>query len=90
MEKIDIHIHTRLPKYSGEGRFKSTGSTETMDYLNKQQIVHGIIMSMGETELPNNAECAEFVKKKKIYIGIVILMRKIPKIFLNEWKLVKN
>ena len=22
MEKIDIHIHTRLPKYSGEGRFK--------------------------------------------------------------------
>ena len=48
MEKIDIHIHTRLPKYSGEGRFKSTGSTETMDYLNKQQIVHGIIMSMGE------------------------------------------
>ena len=50
MEKIDIHIHTRLPKYSGEGRFKSTGSTETMDYLNKQQIVHGIIMSMGETK----------------------------------------
>lgn len=35
MEKIDIHIHTRLPKYSGEGRFKSTGSTGTMDYLNK-------------------------------------------------------
>ena len=68
MEKIDIHIHTRLPKYSGEGRFKSTGSTETMDYLNVQK----------------------FVKKKKIYIGIVILMRKIPKIFLNEWKLVKN
>ena len=65
MEKIDIHIHTRLPKYSGEGRFKSTGSTETMDYLNKQQIVHGIIMSMGETELPNNAECAEICQEEK-------------------------
>ena len=65
MEKIDIHIHTRLPKYSGEGRFKSTGSTETMDYLNKQQIVHGIIMSMGETELPNNAEGAEIGQEEK-------------------------
>ena len=77
MEKIDIHIHTRLPKYSGEGRFKSTGSTETMDYLNKLNYL-----------ITLNVQ--KFVKKKKIYIGIVILMRKIPKIFLNEWKLVKN
>lgn len=36
-----------------------------MDYLNKQQIVHGIIMSMGETELPNNAECAEICQEEK-------------------------
>ena len=33
MEKLDIHIHTRLPEYSGQGALKATGVKEMMEYL---------------------------------------------------------
>lgn len=64
MEKLDIHIHTRLPEYSGQGALKATGVKEMMEYLKGEEIVHGIIMSSGESDAPNNLECAEICRQE--------------------------
>lgn len=64
MKKLDVHIHTRLPEYSGQGALKATGVKEMMEYLKGEQIVHGIIMSAGESDAPNNLECAEICRRE--------------------------
>lgn len=65
MKKIDIHVHARLPERAGEGAFHSSDAIKMMNYLKEKQIVHGIIMSMGESKAPDNMECAEICKIEK-------------------------